>query len=177
MKNPQFCFSWLYILFVWGFSSHSRTFPSYGDINITSEWLQILTYTRHLWPLRSEGSLACHTYCDTGHPLVMVIFENPWHLHLAITERFALELSLLFLRLMLNHAKTGSIPTFPFLNIWYSFLQGGGGKVSHSNGDVIIADEGLTIFTYIRNSWLLSIDLQHRVIVRSTRFPFHCIER
>lgn len=33
----------------------------------------------------------------------------------------------------------------PFLNIWYSFLQGGGGKVSHSNGDVIIPDEGLTI--------------------------------
>ena len=24
----------------------------------------ILTYARHLWPLRSEGSLVCHTYCD-----------------------------------------------------------------------------------------------------------------
>ena len=27
----------------------------------------------------SEGSLACHTYCDTGHPLTMVISEDPWH--------------------------------------------------------------------------------------------------
>ena len=27
----------------------------------------------------SEGSLACHTYYDTGHPLSMVISEDPWH--------------------------------------------------------------------------------------------------
>ena len=26
-----------------------------------------------------EGSLACHTYCDTGHPFIMVISEGPWH--------------------------------------------------------------------------------------------------
>ena len=51
------------ILFV-----HSRIFHSYGDITITSEGLQILTYARHSWPLSSEGSLACHPYCDTGHP-------------------------------------------------------------------------------------------------------------
>ena len=25
-----------------------------------------LTYARHSWPLSSKGSLACHTYCDTG---------------------------------------------------------------------------------------------------------------
>ena len=25
------------------------------------------------------GSLACHTYCDTGHPFIMVISEDPWH--------------------------------------------------------------------------------------------------
>ena len=35
-----------------------------------------LTYARHSWPLSSEGSLACHTYCDTGHPLIMVISEE-----------------------------------------------------------------------------------------------------
>ena len=34
------------------------------------------------WPLTSEGSLACHTYCDTGHPFIMVITEDPWHSHL-----------------------------------------------------------------------------------------------
>ena len=42
-------------------------FHSYGDVTITGEGLQILTYTRHLWPLWSESSLACQTYCDT-HP-------------------------------------------------------------------------------------------------------------
>ena len=35
-------------------------------VTITGEGLQILTYTRHCWPLSSEGSLSCHTYCDTG---------------------------------------------------------------------------------------------------------------
>ena len=41
--------------------------------------LQILTFTRHSWPLCSEGSLACHTYCNTGHPFIMVNSEVPWH--------------------------------------------------------------------------------------------------
>ena len=34
-----------------------------------------VTYTRHTWPLSSEGSLACHTYGYTGHPFIMVIFD------------------------------------------------------------------------------------------------------
>ena len=25
----------------------------------------------------SDGYLACHTYCDTGHPIKMVIFKDP----------------------------------------------------------------------------------------------------
>ena len=41
---------------------------------MTSEGLQILTYAQHLWSLSSEGSLACHTYCDTRNPFLMVIF-------------------------------------------------------------------------------------------------------
>ena len=43
---------------------------------------QNLTYARHSWLLSSEGSLACHTYCDTGTLFIMVISEDPWHLHL-----------------------------------------------------------------------------------------------
>ena len=43
-------------------------FYSDGDVTITGEGLQILTYARHLLPLSSSGSLACHTYCHTGHP-------------------------------------------------------------------------------------------------------------
>ena len=59
------------------FSSHSRIFHSYGDVTVAGEGQQILTYARHSWPLSSEGSLACHTYCDTGHPFIMVISEYP----------------------------------------------------------------------------------------------------
>ena len=46
---------------------------------ITGDGLQTLTYARHLRPMSSEDSLACQTYCDTGHPFIMVIFEDPWH--------------------------------------------------------------------------------------------------
>ena len=42
----------------------------------------ILTYARHLWSLSSEGSLAGHNYCDTGHPFMMVISEDPRNSHL-----------------------------------------------------------------------------------------------
>ena len=63
-------------LFVCGFSSHSRIVHSFGDVTITGEKL-LLTHAHHLWPLSSEGSLACHTYCNTGHPFKMVISEDP----------------------------------------------------------------------------------------------------
>ena len=35
-----------------------------------------------VWPLSSKGSLACDTFCDTGHSFIMVILEDPWHSHL-----------------------------------------------------------------------------------------------
>ena len=66
-------------LFVWCLSSHSRIFQSYGDVTITGEGLHSLTYM-YAWPSRplsSEDSLACHAYCDTGHPFIMVISEDP----------------------------------------------------------------------------------------------------
>ena len=63
-------------LFVWGFTSHSRIFHSYGHVTINGKGLQIQTYARHLWPLSSEGSLACHTNCDTRHPFIIVISED-----------------------------------------------------------------------------------------------------
>ena len=67
-----------------------RIFHSYGDASITGEGLQIiigeglqiLTFTRHSWPLNSESCLACHTYCDTGHSFIMVISEDLQHSHL-----------------------------------------------------------------------------------------------
>ena len=51
--------------------------------------------------MSSEGSLACHTCCDTGHPFIMVVWlisEDPWHSNLAVVERLAVELSLPVLR-------------------------------------------------------------------------------
>ena len=78
--------SWLllliFFLFVWCFTSHWRIFHSYGDVTIIGEGLQILTYTRHSWSFSSWCSLKCHTYCDTEHTLIKVIFEDPWHSHL-----------------------------------------------------------------------------------------------
>ena len=65
-----------------GLSSHSRIFHSHGDVTITGEGLHILTYARHSWSLSSEGSIACHTYCGTGHPFLMVILEDLWRSHL-----------------------------------------------------------------------------------------------
>ena len=42
--------------------------------------------------------LACHTYCDMGHPFIMVIFEDPWHSHL-LQSVGQLNCHYLFLRL------------------------------------------------------------------------------
>ena len=69
-------------LFVGGLSSHSRIFHSYGGVTIADEGMDILTYARHSWPLSSECSLPCHTHCDTAHPFIMVISEDPWQSHL-----------------------------------------------------------------------------------------------
>ena len=55
----------------------TRDFHSFGDVTIAGEGLQILTYDRLSWPLSSEGSLTCHTYCDKGHPFIMVISGDP----------------------------------------------------------------------------------------------------
>ena len=67
---------------VYWFSSHSGSFYSYENVTIVDEGLQMLTYAQHSWPLSSEGSLAWHAYCDMGHPFIMVISDDPWHLHL-----------------------------------------------------------------------------------------------
>ena len=54
-------------LFVWGITSHLRIFHAYGDITITAQGLQTLTYARHSWPLSSEGSLVCYTYSSCNN--------------------------------------------------------------------------------------------------------------
>ena len=68
--------------------SVSKIAHSFEGVTITSEGVHILTNTGHLWPLSSEGSLTCHTYCDTGQPFIIVISED------LVAERLAVELSL-----------------------------------------------------------------------------------
>ena len=53
-----------------------ETFHSFGDVTTAGEGLQIFIYARLSWPLSSEGSLACHMYCDAGHPFILVILPN-----------------------------------------------------------------------------------------------------
>ena len=55
-----------------GFSSNSRIFHSHGDITINGcKFLPMLVNYGHI--LSSDGSLACHTYCDTGHPFISML--------------------------------------------------------------------------------------------------------
>ena len=52
----------VYVFLCLWFLSQSRIHHSCGDVTITGEGVQILTYVRHLWPLSKECSLVCHTY-------------------------------------------------------------------------------------------------------------------
>ena len=64
------------------FSSHLRIFYSYEDVTIVGEGLQIFTNAWHSWSLSSESNFACHIFCDTVHPFIISISEDPWHSHL-----------------------------------------------------------------------------------------------
>ena len=70
-------------LFVWGFSSsYSRSF-FYSNWDLTKRAVKDCKLCPwHSWPFCNKGSLACHTCRDMGHPFIMVILEDPWHLHL-----------------------------------------------------------------------------------------------
>ena len=60
------------VFFVWEFFTHLKTSP-------------LLVKGCKYWPMHStyghwaEGSLRCHTSCDTRHPFIMVISKGPWH--------------------------------------------------------------------------------------------------
>ena len=74
--NPCYLFMLKYF-FVVGILFQSTIIESFEDSNITSEGLRILTYALQSWPLNSEGSLTYHAYCNMGHRLIIVIFEDP----------------------------------------------------------------------------------------------------
>ena len=102
------------------------------SITITSEGLQLLTYTWHSWPFSSEGSLACHTYCDTGHTFIMVISMDPWHSHL-LASVWQWSYHYLFNEFSMSQLETPNLlhagrmlsPTLPLLRPMkvYTYLQ------------------------------------------------------
>ena len=53
-----------------------------------------MTFIRHSWPLNIEHCLTCHTYCDTGKPFVIVIFEDPLVAPTLAADSLAVELPL-----------------------------------------------------------------------------------
>ena len=68
-------------------------FHSHGDVTITGEGLQILTYTWHIWSLNNEGSIS--TNCDTVTNGIQLEWSSPRTETLTpVAERLAVELSL-----------------------------------------------------------------------------------
>ena len=113
MENVGVCSTFVrfdvWVLFVFDITSQSRIFHSSGDVTITGERLQILTYDGHLWPLLG-AVLDWHTYCNTGHPFLMVI-RGPVTLA-PVAERLAVELSLPVFTTYVCRDR-GSIPDLP----------------------------------------------------------------
>ena len=66
--RPPYCLCCLF------FRPTEDFFHSFGDVIISGEGLQIMTYTR--------GSLTYNTLCDRGQHFIMVISEEPWQSHL-----------------------------------------------------------------------------------------------
>ena len=51
--------------------SYMQRFP-----HLKTSPLPVKGYTRHSWPLSSECSYTCHTYCDTGQLLIKVSSQD-----------------------------------------------------------------------------------------------------
>lgn len=58
------------------FLFHSRILHYFFSV-LQLKDCKVLTYSRHPWPLGSEGSFECHTFCDTGHSFIFS--NNPCH--------------------------------------------------------------------------------------------------
>ena len=88
------CFCFLFFCFVclWFYVRPTREFFTH------LETLKGCTFwrARHSWPL----TLAC----NTDHPFIMVIFEDPWHSHLLPCKDLAVDLS------QLRSVSTGDQP-------------------------------------------------------------------
>ena len=67
------------------FHTHLETSP------VTDKGQQIMTCSKFValffffFFSSREGFLACHTYCVTDQPFIMVISKDPWHAHLVLS--------------------------------------------------------------------------------------------
>ena len=69
----------------WGVPQQNKYFQitTYGGGDPSLIRYSSKTYARHPLSLSSEeDSLTGHIYCETGHPFLLVISEDPWHSHL-----------------------------------------------------------------------------------------------
>jgi hypothetical protein len=71
----------LWKLIIYCFTSRSRIFHLYGDVIITGTGLQ---NARRSGPLSREGSLPCHTCCDTG-PRFLRSHPKEWGIQSLLT--------------------------------------------------------------------------------------------
>ena len=69
-------------LFVWGVSSHSRIFHSYGEFTMTGEGLQIFYLCSALMTIKQWWFFNMPHHLWHGLPFIMVISEDPRHPHL-----------------------------------------------------------------------------------------------
>ena len=81
LEIQQCCDTFLYASFqigLLGFSVTLKTFYS-SPLPVRSCKFWPLLWTQD--HLTSGFFLGCHTYCNTGHPFVMIISLDPWHSH------------------------------------------------------------------------------------------------
>ena len=64
----------------WDFTSHSKNCHSHGDVTITGEGLQILTYTRHSW-YKKVRVLQLDTLTVTRDVHLLWLFPRPRDTH------------------------------------------------------------------------------------------------
>ena len=80
----------IFQLYLFGFFSPTREFFTHlmtSPLMVKGCKFRLMLGTHGHWAVRvlwlsSEGSLMCHTYCDTGQPFLMVISKDPWNSYL-----------------------------------------------------------------------------------------------
>ena len=90
-NDQNFHQSFLLFTYIWGFIffvPHEKFW--FRHYRWRAANFDLFSALMAIWPLRSKGILACHTYCDTRYPFIMVISEHPWHTRVAESYHYVL---------------------------------------------------------------------------------------